>query len=158
MSLFRKNTVILYLLTNAYETNSNGVPKDMIIYTVSNNLKDCQEYLDLMLKIKYKTHFSSWCEYRNLNFEDEDSWTLYKETSLGEEEYKKYLITKNYYDTKKIATIFRMFNRCPPIGCSFENDIEYEYFITNLDINTRKTLEKEIGQFKKEEQCKSTSI
>lgn len=156
MNLFKKK-VVLYLLTNDYKVDSKGVPKNMIIFTLSNNIKDCQEYLDSMLKLKHKAHFISWCEYKSLNFENKSSWDLYKKISFIKEEYEKYHITKNFYDAEKIATIFRMFNGCPPIGCSFEKDVEYEYFIKNLDAKTRKAFEKEMEEFTKEEQEKSIS-
>ena len=59
-----------------------------------------------------------------------DTWTEYM--NLFPEELKKYLIVEVGYNTSSIATIFRMFNGCVPIGTSYEDPAESILFLNKL--------------------------
>ena len=51
-----------------------------------------------------------------------ESWDKY--IKLFPDELNKYVILELEYDYKNVATVFRMFNGCVPIGTSYEDPAE----------------------------------
>lgn len=133
------------MLTNVYESDENEVPKNMIVYTVSDNPDDCDEYLNKMLQVKHKQHYGMWCECHNLDYRCDDSWNKYCADVINDE-FNNYLITECYFDAQRIATVFRMFNGCQPLGCNFEQDVEFKYFVDNLNPDLREQIEKKLDE------------
>lgn len=142
----KRKKIALYVLSNVYELDENNIPHNMIVYTVTSTLKDCQEYLDMLLYAKHISHYNLWCELYEYDAQSEITWNEYKGTVLIEE-LNDYMIFRSYYTLDKIATIMRMFNHCQPLGCSFENDVEFKYFVENLDLEVREQLEKELNEY-----------
>ena len=98
MGLFKKKKLItLYFLTNNYDKDDRGFPLNMYVYTVAENEMQCEEYLNKMLYIKYKSHYKLWCDCHNQDPKNIESWEQYKGTVLLDEIEEDYLIVQYKY-------------------------------------------------------------
>lgn len=121
----------VFMVTNNYKLDENKRPIDMKVYTITSTLDSCIEYMDCLLKLDNKEHYELWCE--NHNFEiNKESWDNYKENVIGTSQDDKYLIGKYTYPMTYISTILRMHNRCQPLGCSYEDKKEYDYYLKGI--------------------------
>lgn len=128
----KEECVSVCMVTNHYELDKNSQPKDMIIYTIVNSFDECRTYLTNLLKITEKEHFELWCENHLLDASKESSWLRYVDESLKDKIDNTYLIGKYVYPLSQITSILRMFHRCQPMGCEFESDKEYAYYLKGL--------------------------
>ena len=80
-----------------------------------------------------------WCGLRDKQ-RDEKSWREYVSTVLGDREYN-IVVTKLTFVTSSIASLFRMYYHCIPIGCSYEKQCERDKFEETLDEDTKKGIE-----------------
>lgn len=144
----REPGVTVYLLTNTFDKDNLN---NMYIYSVGTTVQQCQEYLQRMLQLKYMSHFQGWCNLHLKDIKDPESWLEYSKLDFIQEELKEYSITESFYDADRVSTIFRMFNHCQPLGCSFEKDVEFKYFVNNLPKEVVDNIEDEIDNFEDNE-------
>ena len=120
----RKKTLRYYGLINVKK------PNDFI--TVVEHKKEAIEYMNMYFRLKYFEHFERWAECHHLNSEDDESWKQYFTDCIPMEEKLEYRLIPIVYNSSNIASMIRMFTSSVPLGCSFENDLEYAYFIEKL--------------------------
>ena len=116
----RKKKFVFYAVKNTDDMNQ--------ILTLTETKDQAMEFGYKYLRMKHFDHFKMWCELRNLDVTDIESWDSYFVTVLPYEEKAKYVIIKKIYTHDEMAAFMRMFLRCAPIGCDYENDQELLYF------------------------------
>ena len=101
------------------------------LVTILDDKKQISEYINRRILIDNYEHYLMWCDLRKLDFKNSENELLYINTLLdsNEEVLSKYtyIVKKVYYKRDKIASILRMFNKCVPLGCSYENAFELPY-------------------------------
>lgn len=109
--------------------------------TVSHRRKDCDAYLNRRLMMDNFSHFSAWCGLRGIKADDA-GWQRYVDAGvLSDGELSKYCVSKLRYRKGDIASLFRMYNGCIPLGCGFEKDEEYELLMRSLPDETVREIE-----------------
>jgi hypothetical protein len=103
----------------------------IIFYTITETQKQSEEYINRRLYLENKEHFTRWCELRELDYKDNNSWELYAK-STGNIPFNKFVISKVTYKLSDVASLFRMFNGCIPIGTTYEDSTEVIQFMQNL--------------------------
>ena len=101
--------------------------------TITCTKAEAAEYAYQYIKIKNLDHYEMWCNLREYDPASEKAWDEYFEKCISREEKLKYLITKITYKLKDVAAIMRMFGNCPPLGCSFDTQNEYNYLTYKLE-------------------------
>lgn len=120
--------------------------------TVSHRRKDCDAYLSRRLMLDNFRHFSAWCGLRGIAADD-DGWGRYlSEGVLSDDELGKYCVTKLKYRKGDIASLFRMYNGCIPLGCGFEKDEEYELLLKALPEETAKEIQARLEEIDAEQE------
>lgn len=97
-------------------------------YCITSTKEDAEEYVEAITRAENLQHFLSWCELHDKK--SETAWEEYSRVVIGP--YRKYGIIKMQYKVKDIASLFRMYNKCVPLGCSFEDSMELPCFIEGL--------------------------
>lgn len=140
--------ITLFAVTQNYiDTDVAVRPEDLVFYTLTSTRQEAEEYINKRLYIENKQHFKSWCELRELDFLDVDSWFAYVDSGgLTDEKLIKYIITKVRYRVRDVATVFRMHNKSIPIGTSYEEAIEYFNIIEHLSDEQANQLEKRMKE------------
>ena len=108
--------------------------------TIVSSKKEITEYVKNKIIEDHKEHYNSWiklhdkkdnsatrAEYIDLLFQDDpDSIPMFT-------------VRKETYDAKGLASVFRIYNRCMPIGCSYESNEEvYCYNKINEELKNLK--------------------
>lgn len=144
-NLFKRNNdelIELYLVSESFEMlEGNKFPDNLKVYTITSSEKDCEEYINTLMKLKNASHYDMWCQFNANGVKDDATWRKYASTVLIEQ-LKEIIISKVEYPKSRIAEVFRMFSGCTPIGCSYEGAEEYNYFVNRLDPTTRQQIEK----------------
>lgn len=125
MKKYLKKKILLYAVLNASITSDNFSEDNILSYAPT--LKDANEYVSRRVFYDCKEHYIIWCQFRNLDDRDENSWRQYYAT-LSDEEKGKYYIAKLKYSIDDIALLFRLFNECIPVGASYEKPIEIQNY------------------------------
>lgn len=152
-NLFKKKPkdVDLYIVTLNYFPKDVDINK-LIFYTITSTKEDCEEYINKRLFVENREHYESWCGLRGYDFKDMSKWKEY--LTGGTVDLRKYIISKVTYKVKDIATIFRMFNNCTPLGTSYDNENEIMRFIEQLMAE----MPEEIEKMKNGEEIKETLV
>jgi hypothetical protein len=132
--MFKKKPKIieLFVVTNNIPFDGNDVDLSSLkFFTITDKKEHCEEYVNRRLFLEHKEHFVSWCGLRELDYKDTSSWELYIK-STNNIPFGKYVISKIKYKLDDVATIFRMFNGCVPIGTTYEDRMEVIQFMQNL--------------------------
>ena len=108
------------------------------IYTLTTSVNDAMEYAESMIQLDHFEHYSKWCDLRNLDMNDLNTWNTYYDNCVNDEEKMDYAITKISYSGKYVASMLRMFANCIPLGCSYENEAELEKY--KSEVNTREQM------------------
>jgi hypothetical protein len=124
----------LYIVTPNIDKNSN----DFVFLTVTDKKSLCEEYINRRLFIENKEHYIKWCDLREVDHKDINNWEWYSSHG-GNVDFSKYIISKIKYKIADVAMVFRMFNGCTPIGTSYEESSEINYFLSKF---TSEQLEK----------------
>lgn len=120
--------------------------------TVSHRKKDCEAYLIRRLMLDNYGHFSAWCKLHGQKA-DESGWGKYVGAGvLGDDELTKYCVSRLRYRKGDIASLFRMYNGCIPLGVGFEKEEEYELLMKALPEATRKEIEERLGELDAEQE------
>lgn len=62
-----------------YVVTDNSTDYDnMRCYTVCQSKKECDEFIDKYLILTNAEHYLEWCNLRNMNHKDIESWKVYK--------------------------------------------------------------------------------
>lgn len=143
----REKIIDLFVVTINYtgiETEGeNFDPNKINFLTIASKKEECIEYINRRLLLENKEHFIGWCGLRDLDYKDFESWKAYV-ASTGNVSMNKYVVSKVKYRIKDVATIFRMFNECVPIGVSYETDAEMVNFMQKLPKETVDKIEEEL--------------
>lgn len=112
----------LFLVTLATDKHLNHV------YTITEKKKQAEEWINKMTYIENRKHFKMWCELKGVTSDPEndgfnESWCQYYDSCISTAD-PKYVMSKVSYKPANIATLFRIYNKCVPIGCSYDEDIE----------------------------------
>ena len=91
------------------------------VYTASIDKKGCEEFIDKILLNQNINHYKSWCEMRQLDYKNSNSWKSYKEASELSSLFK---IIKIKCPLNNLLALFRIYTGYKPIGCSYETNIE----------------------------------
>ena len=103
--------------------NLTTIPK---FYTVSYNKQNCDEYINCKEIDDNEEHYQQWCQLRNYNSELEEVWEEYRNTVLKESIYSIIVFHVYFSD---ILGLVRILEQCKPVGCSFDREIEYTYWL-----------------------------
>ena len=93
---------------------------------VLSNKKDLKEFVYRYLVITNYEHYQSWCELKSYDKEDFKNYTKYV-NSCHVDEVKDFIAYKHIFKRDALAAILRMFNRCFPVGSSYETKTEVDY-------------------------------
>lgn len=97
-------------------------------YTFTNTYDQASEYLLKLYiyKDKYE-HFISWCDFHKKEKNKTESMIEYIQ-ALGVNLFDRYNILKVDYTLDNLASLFRIYNNCVPLGCYFETDLEVQTY------------------------------
>lgn len=104
------------------------VPHEFLTLTTTPD--ECWEYIDMLEYEDHRDHYIAWCEQRNLNPKDDNSWEAYQEIVLGDN--CDYAIFEMQITWEDVIAFLRMFQGCVPLGCSFDRVIEKVYFASQV--------------------------
>jgi len=96
--------------------------------TIAKDKDSVYEYAMMFLKLTYQDHYERWCQIKQLDKDDYETWMMYYNECIDEKEKENLQILKVKYDLDNILAILRMFGKCVPLGCSFETQAERDYF------------------------------
>ena len=114
-----------------FDSNNNPIiTPNCKYYTLTYTKEDCEEYIDCKLYDDNEEHYQQWCNLRNLNSYEENSWNEYYNTVLYDK--NPYAIIKMQIMFSDLLAMVRLFEGCHPIGCSFDKKLELMYY--NEDI------------------------
>lgn len=108
--------------------------QDVCCYSIVNTLKEAAEFMIRLSVANSGEHYLSWCGIHDLEPSNQTAINLYFHDVVEDKDAFSALAIK--YDLSKIAAILRIFNRCVPLGCSYDLDIEH------ITYNTLKQQEK----------------
>ena len=98
-------------------------------YTFTNTYAEASEYLMKLYVFKDRyEHFSQWCEFHNKDcnkLQDIAEYIMDLEVNL----FDNYKINKIEYSPRNLASLFRIYNNCVPLDCSFETDFEQQNYL-----------------------------
>lgn len=131
--MFKKKPKLieLFVVTHNFFGQEQINLNEINFLTITDKKEHCEEYVNRRLFLENKEHFKGWCDLRELNYQDSKSWELYIK-STGNIALGKYVISKIKYKVEDVATIFRMFNGCAPIGTTYEEKMEVIHYMQNL--------------------------
>lgn len=117
----------LYAISTAPVTATDEEFRKNIVTFVKTK-PDILEYVNKKLIVDHYDHYKSWCRFHNLNEESLEAQIAYLD-KVGHtwEDTSKYSFKRYVYSIDEIASIFRIVNKCPPVGASYETDTEIEY-------------------------------
>lgn len=142
--MFNKEKAIdLYVVTPNMGNKKEFDLSNVVFYTITSKKKDCEEYINRRVFIENREHYVSWCGIRGLNYKDDKSWEQYITTS--DININKYVISKINYKIKDVATIFRLFNHCVPVGASYEEEYEVIQLLQSIPKKSLDKIEKELA-------------
>lgn len=98
--------------------------------TLTTTPEECLEFIDTLEYEDHREHYIAWCEQRNLNFKEDESWRMYQEIVLGDT--CDYAIFELKITWEDVIAFLRMFQGCVPLGCSFDRTIEKVYFASQI--------------------------
>jgi hypothetical protein len=146
----KPKTIEMFVVTNNTPLEGNDIDLSSLkFFTITDKKEHCEEYINRRLFLEHKEHFVRWCELRELNYQETSSWELYIK-STGNIPFDKYIISKIKYKLEDVATIFRMFNGCVPIGTTYEDKIEVIQFMQNLPQESIDRIEQSLKESFKE--------
>lgn len=97
--------------------------------TITETQQEALEYINRYLYLKHKEEYETWAYYQKLPVEDMETWAKFKLTRIDQAELANIGLTCIRYSSKDIATMLRMFCGVKPIGCSFDDQLEYSKFL-----------------------------
>lgn len=116
------------------------------IYTITSSKKDCSKYITRKLMMENFPHFSAWCALHGVSA-DETGWDRYVDAGIvPEEDFGKYSILRLAYGRDDLAHLMRVLNKCLPLGCDYERDDEYGYFLNSLEPELRTEIERRLSE------------
>ena len=131
MCFFKKEKeVLLYVVIPNNNVEEFSHIKEPVFLTITSKKEECEEYIHKRLYLQKKGHYEQWCVLHEKDSSTKETWNEY--IRLFPDDLIKYAIMKVGYKAKDIATIFRMFNQCAPIGTSYEDQAETYMFINRL--------------------------
>lgn len=118
----------LYVISRCREGSSEEDFNKNICSIVSSK-KQIQEYILNKVINDHRTHYSLWLSNHGLKDNDQ-SKNIYVNLRLagGDPSVEEFCVREQIYNTSGIAAMFRIFNKCEPIGCSYETRSEKEYY------------------------------
>lgn len=102
---------------------SNELMPDKVL-TITNTEDQCKEFYHKYLCIKHMPMFKPWCENRNLDIKDINSWYRYYKENINSAEAGTYKFSKMRFTKSELAALLRALSETPIIGCSFESDFD----------------------------------
>lgn len=97
--------------------DSQTVPNIVSITATKSN---ALEFINKKLFLENESHFVLWCKFRGLPIND-SNWNIYRKLCVKDNPYYTLKCKLNY---STIASTFRIFYGCTPIGCSFDTILE----------------------------------
>ena len=109
---------------------------DESIVCVCSTVNEIGEFINSKILVDHFDHYKSWCELKNIDFNDITSKRTYLINyfnNSSEETLDKYnyIIKKINYDKNTVAAVLRILHGYVPLGCSYETPEEVQ---TELDI------------------------
>lgn len=106
-----------------------------VYLTVVTKKEHAVEYAQRILLLDHKSHFVQWCKYKNLMPSDPEAVRLYYKDCIPDQEKRNFKIIKFKPNKESIACSLRMFSGSIPLGCIYENPIEYKYITDKINRN-----------------------
>lgn len=106
--------------------NDDANFSELLPLTIVKNIKEFNEFVSRYILVKNYTHYKMWCELRKYDPENDDIAYEYLQTCHIEDFYN-YCAVKVKYSKDNLLSILRMFNKCMPVGASYETDLERTY-------------------------------
>lgn len=120
--------VALYIISKCPQNSSDDEFNKNICSIVSSK-KQIKEFIINKSVLDHKEHYNQWLINHMLP-DNISSRKIYFSLVIDDldSSAKNYCFKKNIYTIDGIASIFRMFNKCEPVGCSYEHFFEYDYY------------------------------
>lgn len=98
------------------------------LFTITCKRKQAEEYINKRIYIESKEHFDAWCGLKGFDCSEggkefDRAWMKYFNDVVATNP-PKYKIIELTYDASGVALMFRIYNQCLPIGCSYDEAIE----------------------------------
>lgn len=103
---------------------------------------EIDEFLRKYVISENEAHYKAWCNLRGKNPKDVSSEEEYIDTrweDLSEDPKYRFVIQQQQYNQRGFASMLRMFYGVKPRGCSYESEVEIEYFnLLDKELNKAK--------------------
>lgn len=100
-------------------------------YTFVTNYDEAFEYMCRLYLYLYRyEHYKMWCALRSLELSDESILQYLDDNEIDVNE--KFSIDILGYEESNLATLFRIYNNCVPLGCSYETEDEKVIYYEKL--------------------------
>ena len=131
MGLFKKKEKLVSFFIVSDIDNKNK------IYTFTNSYDQAYEYMCKLYLYLYRyDHYYNWCELRNLKPGDEAIVKYIIENEL--DVLSKFSIDLISYTENNLSALFRIYNGCVPLNCSYETTEEQRIYSEKLKYETEK--------------------
>lgn len=119
--------ISLYVISKApLKSSDEEFRKNIVTFVVKKN--QILEYINKKLIVNHYDHYKQWCELQKLNENTAEAEAAYiKMCGQNWSEYGQYTFKKFTYTINEIASIFRIMNKCVPVGATYETNSEVEY-------------------------------
>lgn len=99
------------------------------ICTIVTKKKHIGEYVSRKAIKDHKEHYIAWLKNHNL-IDNSESRNKYLSLLVADQDpsITNISIRQQTYSSEVVAAVFRMFNKCAPVGCSYEIEQEKEYY------------------------------
>lgn len=116
------------------------------ICTIVSKKKHIGEYVADKLIVDNYDHYTSWLRAHFPGKEDTDSTRcIYLKNVVDNEQFKEYCVKTTQYTIDGLASAFRIFNKCVPVGASYETEGEVSAIAEYLN-SILKDVEKEVDK------------
>lgn len=125
--------IALYAISKApLGSNDSEFRANIVTFVVKKN--QIAEYINKKLIVSHYDHYKQWCELNSLKEDSEQAESAYIKT-CGPNwcEYNEYTFRRFVYNIDELASLFRIMNKCAPVGTSYETDAEIEYMDNYLN-------------------------
>lgn len=109
------------------------------MHTITSKEEHAWEYVLHRVRIDNDSHYISWCSLKGYDFEEPQSFSLYLNNNPTVLE--EFRVIKIDYSPESLAVFLRAFNKCDPIGASYESPQELKLAMMQTVLEMAEALE-----------------
>ena len=118
--------ISLYVISkSSIEATDEEFRQNIVTFVPKKN--QILEYINKKLIVNHYDHYKQWCNLNALVDTVEAEKEYIKTCGKTWDDYAQYTFKKFTYTIDEIASIFRIMNKCIPVGASYETNSEIEY-------------------------------